>query len=584
MNALFPPRTIEREARPTAVDTGREATVPTLADLVGAVDRFADMDRKKKAHIKGRLIRLADLLGNTPTAIPLDMGEINKRLEGVDRIAAGISAKTISNIRWTLTGAVRRSGLVPGAPLPSENPLTPAWTALLADQDLSVRAGLSRLAHYASRRGIAMAAVDDRTTAGLMAELAVSSLRQNQRRLHRQVTKKWNDFALTHPELGLRPLTVPPSLRQSRRIPWETLPVSFREDLDHYLAWCGDTNPFAENARARPLSAISVQALKERIHAAVTNLVREGRVDATALRSLADLVAIEHVRTILTIRHEAAMGAKNYNNAQVASVLVQIARDWVKVGEGDLKGLKALARKVPRQAGEMTKRNRQKLRAFDDPRVLRRLIDLPNELWTDVKAEPNPGRWTLARAQAAIGIKLLTFIPLRLKNLSALSFETHIHLRAERGAISTLELAADDVKGHRDLAFDVQPDLVAMLLFYRDRLVPAIADRRPSFLFVKEDGLTLKSFQTVRYLIQGHLKKAGIDLNPHAFRHLAGKLILDRQPGAHELVKQLLGHNDIGTTVRFYTGVDTRRAGRFHQHLLEERTNSSSSRSLGANA
>ena len=571
MNALFQTQSIERNALLAAIDLGKETTAPTLADLVGAVDGFADMDRKKKAHLKGRLIRLAELLGNTPAAILLDMGEINARLEGVDRIAAGISPKTISNIRWTLTSTVRRSGLVPGAPMQSQNPLTPEWTALLVDQDFSIQAGLSRLAHYASRLGASPTDVDDQTIDNLMAEVAVASLRQNQGRLHRQITKKWNDLSVACPELGLRQLAVPASRRRHRRLPLEVLLVSFSEDLDRYLEWCGDTNPFAENARARLLKPNSVEALREHIHAAITNLVRDGGVKATALGSLADLVAVEHVRTILTIRHEAVKGARNYQNVQVASALVQIARDWVNVDDDHLKALKALARKVPRHAGEMTERNRKKLRAFDDPRVLGRLLGLPDELWRDVEGETNPTRSTLAKAQAAIGIKVLTLYALRLKNLSALSFEAHINLRTEKGATSTLEIPAEEVKGHKHLGFDLRPDLVAMLVYYRDYLVPQIAGRRPTDLFVNVDGISVKGFAGVRYLIQSHLKRAGIDLNPHAFRHLAGKLILDEQPGAHELVKQLLGHNDIKTTVKFYTGIDTQRAGRFHQHLLDER-------------
>ena len=57
-------------------------------------------------------------------------------------------------------------------------------------------------------------------------------------------------------------------------------------------------------------------------------------------------------------------------------------------------------------------------------------------------------------------------------------------------------------------------------------------------------------------------------LTPHQFRHLAAKIVLDANPGAYELVRQLLGHKNLKTTTNFYAGIDTRRAGRAHADLI----------------
>jgi integrase len=64
------------------------------------------------------------------------------------------------------------------------------------------------------------------------------------------------------------------------------------------------------------------------------------------------------------------------------------------------------------------------------------------------------------------------------------------------------------------------------------------------------------------------LRHVGVKLTPHQFRHLAAKIILDANPGAYELVRQLLGHKDLKTTTKFYAGIDTRRAGRAHADLV----------------
>ena len=41
------------------------------------------------------------------------------------------------------------------------------------------------------------------------------------------------------------------------------------------------------------------------------------------------------------------------------------------------------------------------------------------------------------------------------------------------------------------------------------------------------------------------------------FRHLAGYLYLRQNPGGHEVVRRLLGHRSITTTVQFYAGMET---------------------------
>jgi integrase len=57
-------------------------------------------------------------------------------------------------------------------------------------------------------------------------------------------------------------------------------------------------------------------------------------------------------------------------------------------------------------------------------------------------------------------------------------------------------------------------------------------------------------------------------MTPHQFRHLAAKIVLDANPGAIEVVRQLLGHQNTKTTTNSYAGINTLRAGRAHADLI----------------
>jgi integrase len=158
---------------------------------------------------------------------------------------------------------------------------------------------------------------------------------------------------------------------------------------------------------------------------------------------------------------------------------------------------------------------------------------------------------------------------LRLQNLAALEFDTHLFVREGAHATSTLEIPAHEVKNRKELAYDIPPWVAKMLFEYRDRFAPKIIGHRPKRLFVNVDG-SPKNQATVAGLIMTYLRRrAGIVLTPHQFRHLGAKVMLDDQPGGFETVKQFLGHTSIKTTVGAYAGIDSRRAARRHQQLVE---------------
>jgi integrase len=544
----------------------RVARPATLADVLTALKGARGLSATRVRDLVSAVKRVATLLGNEPAAIAVDMSAISAGLATVNPVALGITTKRLANIRSDFLAARKASGLVSPSSF-RKSPLSGPWLDLFERHSgRRVQIGLSRLAHYASARRLAPKDINDDVITELITAVRKESLCQRPKALHRQVALIWNE-AGRDPLLGLRPVTVP-SFRSPQRIDWALLPEPFRDDFDDHISWCAVSDPFAADARPRALAARTLQLRRDQIHAAVTALVESG-IKPSAIRSLGDLVSPDHFKRILRRRLNSANGEGNTFNYFLAKALAQMAREWVEVDAQISAELKRLVSKMPAPVPGLTGKNKRALRQFDDPDVLRRLYSLPEVLWAEA-SRGKPSRLTLAKAQAALAIRILCYHPLRMQNLAALEFETHMFVREGARAISTLEIPARDVKNRTDLAFDIPPGLVKMLIEYRDRLAPKIVGHRTRRLFVNVNG-TPKNQAAVAGLINTYLRRrAGIVLTPHQFRHLSAKVVLDAQPGEFETVKQFLGHTSIKTTVGAYAGIDSRRAARRHQHLVEQ--------------
>jgi integrase len=533
---------------------------------MAAVEANPALSATRKRDLKSAVSRTAKLLGNDVAAVDVDLGAISTRLTAIEPVAAGMTARRFANIKSDLLAAVKASGL---APVSTKVPMMPAWEALF--RRLTGRrdhVGLTRLAHYASARGIEPAGVDDVVIDNFIADVRQRSLHRNPYKLHRQVTLIWNEVARA-PELGLQQMRVPSRRGPPLRVAWDLLPESFRTDVDDYSSWAGRSDPFAEDARRRALKPTTLHLRRDYIHAAVTALVETGIIP-TDIRSLADLITPANLKAILQHRLALAGGRENNFNTDLGTILALIAKEWVRVDPAVLAALKRLVTKMPAPLAGLTAKNKRFLRQFDDPRAFRRLVELPDRLWAEVKRDSQQNFRTLAKAQVALAIAILTYMPMRLQNLSSLTFDTHVFLRSERGATSTLELSHEEVKNNEPLAFDIPPAVAKMLIEFRDRIAPKIIGHRPTKLFENTNG-TLKRSGPLAELISSYVKKrAGIVLSPHQFRHLAAKVMLDDQPGNFEGAKQLLGHRRLRTTVDAYAGIDSRRAGRHHQRLIEK--------------
>ena len=63
-------------------------------------------------------------------------------------------------------------------------------------------------------------------------------------------------------------------------------------------------------------------------------------------------------------------------------------------------------------------------------------------------------------------------------------------------------------------------------------------------------------------------KATGLRMTVHQFRHAAGVVLLKKRPGEYELVRQLLGHRSVQTTINAYIGLDNIQASEIYGGII----------------
>ena len=160
-----------RKSPPYATASAKPST---LADVLAALDKATGLSHTRLRDLTSATKRVAILLGNEPGAIALDMPAISARLAAINPVAVGLTPKRLANVRSDFLGAAKVSGLLPAGKLPIKAqrklPLSPAWLDLFSRlSGRRAEIGLSRVAHFASARGIGPKDVNDEVVSELIA-------------------------------------------------------------------------------------------------------------------------------------------------------------------------------------------------------------------------------------------------------------------------------------------------------------------------------------------------------------------------------------------------------------------------------
>jgi integrase len=128
-----------------------------------------------------------------------------------------------------------------------------------------------------------------------------------------------------------------------------------------------------------------------------------------------------------------------------------------------------------------------------------------------------------------------------------------------------------DVKNRVPLEFPLDESLTRLIDEYvQEFRWSLLRGRNEDWLFPGQEGGAKEAISFSSQIVKCIQKATGLQMTVHMFRHACGALILKQFPGNYELVRRVLGHKSIQTTINFYVGLETTQASEIYGEIVRE--------------
>lgn len=542
---------------------------PMFSDLLQRLKADETLSAVRKRDMASGLRRVAKALALPPEAIPAELRWLQPRLARIAAPSMGLTDKSWSNAISDARAALAHLGCV-GKRIHQKANLSPEWRSLwdaaLASGDRTIRTTLSPFVYFLNSLGVAPEDVSDDHAAIYRAALAEDHIRKSPEKVFKQGIHAWNMAVRMIEGWPQQRLVVPTTVTRIK-LPLRDFPASLREDLDGFYASLAHPNPLDPEAISAPLREGTVQLYGRVLVRFASSLVHAG-IPIDALDSLAAVVEPKRAELGLRWMLQRVENKTTVAIEQAAKVLKLVARRYVRSSEADQKQLDRMGCQLAmKKSGGMTSKNRERLRPLDDEATLRRLLLLPEELFARAEARGDAQASTLEREDAlAIGILLVA--PIRRCNLASIHLDNNLD-RPGDGSVY-LHFSENEVKNYQRLEFRLPPEVVKMIGRHLATRAPRLCPPATPWLFPARDGRGPMHPDGLSKRIRTRIhRETGLTINPHLFRHIAAKLMLDAHPGGYESVRHLLGHSRLSTTLTVYTGLEAGTAARLFADVVE---------------
>jgi hypothetical protein len=449
--------------------------------------------------------------------------------------------------------------------------LSPAWHALRGKigNDLT-RSRLSSLMRFCSANKIEPAEVNDAVIDRFMSYRSQFG-RGADTGFRRLLARAWNANIGAIPGWPPHPLMEPPT-NPKVELPWENFPEGLRRDTDQYLQGLTRVRRSRTGQRIRPLKSSTIATRRAELAAAARMAVKAD-VPIDRLNSLAALLAPDVAETILN-----AYWLRNGESPKVFTIdlackFLAIAKETKCLDEEACERLDQMRRDLEdHRRGGLTDKNIAFLRHVLTAGVWERVVNLPSAMMASARRRltHSPNRAAVV-AQLAVAIGILTAAPVRLANLAAIRLGVNLIKPGGLDANYWLVFPDYDVKNRVKLEYPLEQYLTRLIDEYvRDHRPVLLRGRNEDSLFPGQREAAKGKHSFSEQITERIYQATGLRMTVHQFRHAAGALILQHRPGEYELVRRLLGHRNIQTTINSYVGLESIQASEIFGKIVME--------------
>lgn len=578
----------------TAFAQPADQPLPTLADARRMLDQW-DLSPHRHKNLASDITVLARICGLPENGIELSCPNMNRLLFARHPAASGFTPQRFGKLCSSARFIMRRMEL--HAPeLPGYPALSDPWKALHdiippADPGATVnyrQAALVSFMAFCSHSGIEPDKVSPETLDAFETYLTTHTICDDAAARARRIASNWNRarkaFSPAWPAIELQRK----GMQRHYTFPLTQYPQLFQDDVETFLdrladgeedeVYDDDVATVQDRRFSRgPLRPRTIEGHRDQIRRAATALVHLGEVIFQDLRSLDDLITpFDRVKLIRRFYRDRLGTGPNAQVARTLETLGQIAQRYCRKPPKEVYTIRRWAASArPAWSLCMTEKNQVRLKSLIQPNNLAMLLHFPEELLQRVQ-DPESGLSPLAAARLiayAVALEILIVFPMRRSNLAGLRLDKHLQwLNTRRMPVSHIFLSKDEMKGKAGFQWQLPAQSAALIETYLKHYRPLLTGVANQHLF-PGPGLKGRSAHELAIGLCGLIEKElGLTVNLHLLRHFGAWIYLNRNPGAYEVVRQILGHKDVRVTIAFYTALEMDAAVRhFDATVLQER-------------
>jgi integrase len=558
-----------KEVRSASGRTYGSCGEPSFADALAKIRAATGLSPSRRTHWATSLRAMARHLGRPPEAIPARIAAISDAVRKLPPEQSEAKAKTRANHRANARSAllwynVQTRGTGRAAPMAS------CYRHLLAlIDDRHLRDLLSPFFRFLMGVDVAPNEVTDRHVEAYVVFKHDTGFAKFKMSNIRRLVRGWNECSARVPEWPQRQLIEPSSARPSAGPAWEHFLPGLRSDIEAYCSRIARRRKSSSGRPLWPCSPSTIAMRRRQLVAAVRAAVKAG-IPLDDLPSLRAVCRPDRVEAVIEHYWTRSGAVPGIYVIDLAGRFLGIAREeGLPPDEVDRLDEIRVVLEEYRPTG-LTEKNRALIRQVIQGDVWKKVVALPGRMMGQARSrtQSSPAR-AAVMAQLAVAIRLLVMAPVRIQNLASTTIGFNLIRPGGPGSEYLLVFPDYDVKNRVPLEFPLDPATTAMIdeyiAFHRPTLLRGFDHQ---FLFPGE-GNNRKLTRGLGEQISERLhRELGVKITPHQFRHAAAAIILKHQPGNYELVRRVLGHRNIQTTIDFYIGLETLEATRMFGRMI----------------